>query len=185
MNPVLLLMTFSSLMSNFFYLIWSSLYKPARSSLFTLLALSDLSLAFCGLSLSLFHQNENFLTSSHGNVHPWIFLHFCLSLFFPLLSLVAVVSYLIKEVYITLATEKEAISVDSNIEQMKRKKKGIKTFYFWWYHLVWLVLVLHVCWAWGSMLVIFCLSLQDGQAPFQVSLFSAVLVQVQAGLYRN
>ena len=122
-------MTFSSLMSNFFYLIWSSLYKPARSSLFTLLALSDLSLAFCGLSLSLFHQNENFLTSSHGNVHPWIFLHFCLSLFFPLLSLVAVVSYLIKEVYITLATEKEAISLESNFEEMKRKEKGIKNLF--------------------------------------------------------
>ena len=123
-------MTFSSLMSNFFYLIWSSLYKPARSSLFTLLALSDLSLTFCGLSLLLSSPDENIFTRFPDIFHPWIFLNFCLSLFFPLLSLVAVVAYLIKEVCATLAIEKEAACVDSNIKEMKNTEKGIKNLLF-------------------------------------------------------
>ena len=116
-------MIFSSLLSNFFYLTWSSLYQPARSSLLTLLALSDLSLSFCGLSLSLFTPSENLLARFPDQFLPWLSLHFCLSLFFPLLSLVAVVIYLLKEILITLGTRKEDVIHDvANIHKNNKNE---------------------------------------------------------------
>merc|ERR1711874_734547 len=63
LSPVLLMITFTSLLFNFFSLTWSAFYRPARSSLLTLLSLADISLIVCGLSLILSIPDDVHLTS--------------------------------------------------------------------------------------------------------------------------
>ena len=100
-----------------FYLVWSSLYRPARSSLLTLLSLSDMSLVFSGISLMLSFPHGVSLTMLPDKFYLAIIIHFSLALFFPFLSLVGVVSYLVKEVFVTLRTENKDTAQYENIEK--------------------------------------------------------------------
>jgi len=129
LSLVLLLLTFTSLLSNFSYLIWSSFYTPARSSLLILLSLADISLIFCGVSLTLSFPHGATLTKFSDQLNLAIILHFSLGLFFPLLSIVAVVFYLIKEVFITIKTENHYTTEYKAIEKCEEQKIGMRNLF--------------------------------------------------------
>jgi len=126
LSPALLLLPVISLLSNMFYLVWSSLYRPARSSLLTLLSLSDMSLVFSGLSLMLSFPHGAPLTMFPDKFYLAIIIHFSLCLFFPLLTLVGVVSYLVKEVFVTLRADNKNTALYVDIEKKEEQEPGIR-----------------------------------------------------------